>query len=70
MKYLNTADFVSSLLPSQKFKGYFNKAGYFKIPTIIFPHKFYFCIKLNKYREKSILKKESWYMTWSLNDVL
>lgn len=68
--YIDEADFITSLLPNHNYSKYYYKSGFIKIPSFIFPHKFYFCIYHNDNINKNIYKLENWYMTWSLNDVL
>ena len=68
--YYNTSDFITSLLPMQKYSKAYLKSGFIKIPSITLPHNFYFCVNKNKYNDDDIYKLENWYMSWSLNDVL
>ena len=70
LKYEYESDFIVSLLPMRKYAKYFWKARYFKIPSFILPHDFYFCVNKNMYTNDKINNLDNWYMTWSLNDVL
>ena len=69
-KYFLKSDFITSLLPNRYYKKYFAKSAFFKIPSFLFPHKFYFCVNKNYSNQNNIHKLENWYMTWSLNDVI
>ena len=70
LNYMETSDFISSLLPNREYIGKYIKSGYFKVPSFIFPHNFYFCVKKNNYNNRSILELKNWFMSWGLNDVL
>ena len=69
-QYYLQSDFITSLLPNKCFKKYYLRSIFFKIPDMVFPHKFYFCAHKNSSKEWNIYNLENWYMTWSLNDVI
>jgi hypothetical protein len=63
-------DFITTLLPREDVKRSIKSAGYLKIPNMLFPHQFYFCVRQNGYHFPEINNIANWYFSWSLNDVL
>jgi hypothetical protein len=63
-------DFISILLPNKRLLKGAQKVGYKQVPEKLLPHKFFFCVRQNKFYNTDIQIKDNWYFSWSLNDVL